>query len=65
MAEFMNKEWKLTDFSTKKWKRNKNMEMKMEFCKMEIEIEFFLAKVEIETEQHFLAKQMRKWNFSF
>jgi hypothetical protein len=41
------------------------METKIEFCKTEMETEFFLVEVETETEQRFPAEQMRKWNFRF
>jgi phage pi2 protein 07 len=60
----MKIEWKLSDFSAEKWKRNENMETEMEFCKTEMET-VFLVEVETETEQHFPAEQTRKWNFLF
>jgi hypothetical protein len=37
----------------------------MEFCKTEMETEFFCVEVETETEQRFPAEQTRKWNFHF
>jgi hypothetical protein len=61
----MKVERKLSDFSEEKWIRNENMETKTEICETEMETEFFLAKVEVEMEQHFPAKQMRKRKFPF
>jgi hypothetical protein len=47
----MKVEQKLSDFSAKKQKRNKNMKTETEICGMEMENKFFLA----EMEQRFLA----------
>jgi hypothetical protein len=41
------------------------MEMEMEFCKTEMETNFFLVEVETETELRFPVEQTRKWNFRF
>jgi hypothetical protein len=61
----MKMEWKLSDFSEEKRKWNENMEMEMEFCKMETKMDFFLVEAETKTEQRFSAEQTRKWNFGF
>jgi hypothetical protein len=61
----MKVERKLSDFSAEKWKRNENMKTKTKICVTEMETGFFFAKVEMETERHFLAEQMRKRKFPF
>jgi hypothetical protein len=40
----MKVERKLSDFSVKKWKHNKNMKMEMEFCGTEMETEILWRK---------------------
>jgi hypothetical protein len=61
----MKVERKLSDFSAEKRKRNENIKAKTEICGTEMETEFFLAKVETETERRFPAEQMRKRKVSF
>ena len=49
----MKMEWKISVFPEEKWKRRGNMKTKMEFCKTEVEVEFFMRK------------RKQKWNGVF
>ena len=40
----MKMEWKVSAFPEEKWKQRGNMKTKMEICKMEMEVEFFMRK---------------------